>query len=301
MVDRQKCPRLVEMKILGAAGGSIVTSRSVVVRSFLVCCIAASLCVAILVAQAEVPEAVRIPTLVPGLDDVVDAAVGDHFFLVARADGSVRSWGYNNYGQLGNGRIGAMSAAEPGKTMGFVVQGRAEPVEGLTDVIGVAAGGEHALAVRRDGSVWGWGSNGSGQLAPGRNRHVAVPRPEAIPGIKGAVAVAARSSSSYALLADGTVLGWGNRLWRSGSRAVSSETPIPLPGVSMAVAIAAGLPSLALLRRPCRRVGFRLSWGWKPDAAGLRRGRRPAAGTSPRRGRCGRDRRGCVDVCAHST
>ena len=233
-----------------------MTWRLVVVRSFLMCCLVASPCVAILLAQAGVPEAVRTPTVVPGLDNVVDAAVGEHFFLVARADGSVWSWGYNNHGQLGNGRIGAMSAADPGKTMGFVVQGRAEPIEGLTDVVGVAAGGEHALAVRRDGSVWGWGSNGSGQLALGRNRHVAVPRPEAIPGIKGAVAVAARSSSSYALLADGTVIGWGDRLWRSGNRAVASETPIPLPGVSTAVAIRAGLPSLALLRD-----GHVVAWG----------------------------------------
>jgi hypothetical protein len=207
-------------------------------------------------AQTEVPEAVRTPTIVPGVENVADAAVGEHFFIVARTDGSVLSWGYNNYGQLGNGRIGEMAGAAAGKTMGFVVQGRAEPVVGLTDVISVAAGGEHALAVRRDGTVWGWGSNGSGQLALGRARRGAVPRPEQIPGIRGAVAVAARSSASYALLADGTVLGWGDSLWRSGTRAISSEAPIPVPGVANAVAVRAGLPSLALLRD-----GRVMAWG----------------------------------------
>ena len=199
-------------------------------------------------APAGVPEAARAPTRVPGVDDVIDAAIGDHFFVVARGDGHVVSWGYNNFGQLGNGRVGATAGSEAGKTMGFVVQGTPAPVEGLADVIGVAAGGEHALAVRRDGSVWGWGSNGSGQLALGKTNRGANSHPLLIPGIQHATAVAARASTSYALLADGTILGWGDRLWRVNGRAVSSETPIPLPTVRDAVAIRAGQPSLALLR-----------------------------------------------------
>ena len=203
-----------------------------------------------------IPEAVRVPTRVAGVDDVVDAAIGDHFFVVARRDGRVVSWGYNNFGQLGNGRVGSTAGSDADKTMGFVVQGTPAAVEGPSDVISVAAGGEHALAVRRDGTVWGWGSNGSGQLALGKTNRGANPRPTLIPGIQHAAAVAARASTSYALLADGTILGWGDRLWRVNGRAVSSETPIPLPTVRDAVAIRAGQPSLALLRS-----GHVAAWG----------------------------------------
>jgi alpha-tubulin suppressor-like RCC1 family protein len=52
------------------------------------------------------------------------------------------------------------------------------------------------------------------------------------------------------------VLGWGDRLWRANSRAVSSETPTRVPGVADAVAIRAGLPSLALLKN-----GHVAAWG----------------------------------------
>jgi alpha-tubulin suppressor-like RCC1 family protein len=214
--------------------------------------------VALTSAQAPggVPEAARAPIQVPGVDDVIEAAIGEHLYLVLRRDGHVLSWGYNNFGQLGNGTVGATAGSEPGKTLGFVVQGRAAPVVGLIDVTSIAAGGEHALAVTRDGSVWGWGSNGSGQLGLGRANHGVSARPVKIPGIERAVAVAARSSTSYALLADGTVLGWGDRLWRANGRAVSSETPTRVPGVADAVAIRAGLPSLALLKD-----GHMLAWG----------------------------------------
>jgi alpha-tubulin suppressor-like RCC1 family protein len=37
-------------------------------------------------------------------------------------------------------------------------------VDGLTDVIAVAAGGKHSLALKSNGTVWAWGSDSSGQL-----------------------------------------------------------------------------------------------------------------------------------------
>jgi len=52
--------------------------------------------------------------------------------------------GYNNAGQLGDGNN--TNSAIP-------VQ-----VSGLTQVVGIAAGGSNGLAVRADGTVWTWGS-----------------------------------------------------------------------------------------------------------------------------------------------
>jgi alpha-tubulin suppressor-like RCC1 family protein len=41
------------------------------------------------------------------------------------------------------------------------------PVAELTDVTAVCTGGNHMLAVRRDGTVWAWGHNHEGQLGDG--------------------------------------------------------------------------------------------------------------------------------------
>jgi len=201
-----------------------------------------------LTATPQVEEAARTPIYVPGVSDAADVALGNHFYLVLRRDGTVMSWGYNNVGQLGNGHPGPTAGMEQGKTLPFVVEGKAALIPGLTAVTSIAAGSEHALAVTRDGSVWGWGSNGSDQLALGKTNRGANPSPVRIPGISRAAAVAAYNDASYALLEDGSVLGWGDKLWRIGGRAASSVTPAPVPGLTSVAAIRAGLPCLALLR-----------------------------------------------------
>src|SRR3712207_7610633 len=62
------------------------------------------------------------------------------------ADGTVRSWGSNNDGQLGDGTTTDRLAPAA--------------VPGLTGVSAVAAGGTHSLALRTDGTVLAWGDNG---------------------------------------------------------------------------------------------------------------------------------------------
>jgi alpha-tubulin suppressor-like RCC1 family protein len=69
-------------------------------------------------------------------------------------DHTVRCWGANDRGQLGDGTV--VSRFEP------------MPVAELSDVIWIDAGAAHACAARRDGTVWCWGSNQYGQLGNGR-------------------------------------------------------------------------------------------------------------------------------------
>jgi alpha-tubulin suppressor-like RCC1 family protein len=97
---------------------------------------------------------------------------------------------------------------------------------GLADVIAISAGSTHNLALKADGTVVAWGDNYSGQTN--------VPA-----GLSGVQGVAAGYQQSYAMKADGTVVGWGSGF---------SGSAIPLPGVSNVVAIGAGNSQTLALR-----------------------------------------------------
>jgi len=85
------------------------------------------------------------------------AAGGVHTMALKDDDGdkTVWAWGRNNNGQLGDGNYGT------DKNTPVQVTG------GLADIVGVAAGGSHTVALKDDGTVWAWGDNGSGQLGDG--------------------------------------------------------------------------------------------------------------------------------------
>jgi len=85
----------------------------------------------------------------------VQVAAGKNFSLALLSDKRVASWGYNQYGQLGNTNVGGYSQV-PGL------------VSGITEVEYVSAGHDHALAVLSSGLVNGWGNDAySGVLGSG--------------------------------------------------------------------------------------------------------------------------------------
>lgn len=104
-------------------------------------------------------------------------------------------------------------------------QGQTNLPAGLTNVVGLAAGAVHELALKNDGTVAAWGANSYGQTN--------VPA-----GLTNVIAVAAGIQHSLALLSNGTVVAWGGN--------VDGQTNVPA-GLSNVVAIAAGgYHSLAL-------------------------------------------------------
>ena len=150
--------------------------------------------------------------------------------------GSVSAWGRNNYGQLGNGtNIDSYAPVT---------------VSGLTQVVGIASGSDHNLAVKVDGTVWAWGLNNHGQLGNGTNvdsnTPVQVgPLPNGLP-LTGVVAVAAGGFNgveySLALTSNGTVWAWGSNLYGQLGNGTNgdSSTPVAVSGLSGVVAIAGG-------------------------------------------------------------
>jgi alpha-tubulin suppressor-like RCC1 family protein len=92
---------------------------------------------------------ISVPIQVPGLDHVIQASAGDGFTAILKSDGTVWTWGVNNFGELGDGTFN--TRATPAQ------------VQGLSDVVYLAARDYHVLVIKSDGSVWAWGSNENGE------------------------------------------------------------------------------------------------------------------------------------------
>lgn len=134
---------------------------------------------------------------VDGLHDVVAVAAGNGHFLALERDGTVWAWGRNDHGELGNGTVSDVEQIAP-----------SGPVAGLTSVVAIAAAGLHDLVVRTDGTVWGWGSNLTGELGDDTTPHF-WPTPRQLAVFRDAVAVQGGLQSTFVLGADGSVMGQG--------------------------------------------------------------------------------------------
>jgi alpha-tubulin suppressor-like RCC1 family protein len=162
----------------------------------------------------------------------------------ARADaadgptGTAVGWGSAANGRLGNG-------ATTGSTTAPTVAG---PLTGLAgrQVVAVAAGSRHSLAVTSDGRIWGWGDDGAGQVDGVANllgSTVATPRdvtPADAPVGTSFVTVAAGGAFSLALTSAGTVWSWGDGSLGQTGRPGGAARPAPIAGLTNVQAIAAG-------------------------------------------------------------
>jgi alpha-tubulin suppressor-like RCC1 family protein len=134
-------------------------------------------------------------------------------------------------------------------------------VTGLENVTAVAAGQTHVLALRKDGTVWAWGQNRSGQLGDGSG--VDRDRPVKVMNMTGVVDIAAGSFQSYALKNDGTIWAWGdNRNGQLGDGTqIDRRSPVLVEGFTNIRAIAAGTSHLIALRSD----GNVCTWGYSTE------------------------------------
>ncbi len=124
---------------------------------------------------------------------------------------------------------------EPGSVIAWGANGSGQAIAPqLTNVLALAAGRAHSLALREDGTIVGWGDNSYGQTNPS--------------GLTNIAAIAAGDDHGLALKTDCTVVGWG--------RTNFAQTTVPA-GLTNAVAISAGgNQSLALMQD-----GTVVQWG----------------------------------------
>ncbi|NOQ32069.1 MAG: hypothetical protein GQ570_13205 [Helicobacteraceae bacterium] len=143
-----------------------------------------------------------------GLTNAKAVDAGSYISVVLKNDGTVWTTGGDGSGYLGDG------TADPSTSF---IQVKTDSSTYLTDVVGVAAGNRHFVAVKSDGTVWTWGSNYYGALGSD------LIYPQQVSNISNAISVEAGDAHSVVLTLDGKVYAFGlNNNGESGGGTITS-------------------------------------------------------------------------------
>ena len=113
--------------------------------------------------------------------------------MALKTDGTLWSWGYNIYGQLGLGNSTYYSSPKQ--------------IGALTTWLTVSCGNYHTVAIKTDGTIWSWGENGYGQLGLGTT--TGMSSPNQVGSLTNWKSTACGSSHTVAIKTDGTIWSWG--------------------------------------------------------------------------------------------
>ena len=139
--------------------------------------------------------------------------------LALKEDGTLRAWGDNSSGQLGNGDF------LPGTDKAAPVR-----VKNLSGVKVVAAGGYHSLALLSSGKVRSWGANLDGQLGNDRSGiDTARSTPASVFGLTNARSISGDAYHSLAVLESGSARSWGdNEYGQLGNDNFGTDSDVPV-------------------------------------------------------------------------
>ena len=181
--------------------------------------------------QAEQASAANVGNEVSGLSTSVTSISAGDQHTCALDNGSVKCWGSNEGGQLGDGSLVSSS-----------VPVLVDLGDGVT-ASAISAGSLHTCALLSSGAVTCWGTNDSGQLGDGSLVSSSVPVLVDLGDGATASAISAGSYHTCALLSSGAVTCWGyNGFGQLGNRTeTDSNTPVQVYGMTSGVtSIAAG-------------------------------------------------------------
>jgi alpha-tubulin suppressor-like RCC1 family protein len=145
--------------------------------------------------------------------------------LALCSDGTLASWGWNGWGELGTGSLADFQADTP------VLVDQTGVLKGKT-VTAIACAAEFDLALCSDGSIAAWGYNEYGLLGNGTTTYSDVPVLVDQTGVlkgKTVKAISATDNHTLALCSDGTVASWGYNYTGqlgNGSTATYSDVPV---------------------------------------------------------------------------
>ena len=161
-----------------------------------------------------VPGAVGSISLPP--TSIQQVTVGTNHTAILKTDGTVWTWGRNDFGQLGNGSSAIRST--------IPVQ-----VSGLSGVTRLDTNkyGSSTMALKSDGTAWVWGDNGQGQLGNGTYTNSNVPIQYG--SFTNVVDFAMSNNTSGIVLSDGTVRVSGNNTFYRLGIGTASPASINVP------------------------------------------------------------------------
>ncbi|WP_240416491.1 cadherin-like beta sandwich domain-containing protein [Paenibacillus periandrae] len=194
----------------------------------------------------EVPTSTMGNVQVKGPKNVVSVVAAGSTSYAVEADGSLWSWGANNLGQLGNGNTSVSSTIPTKSTL-------------VDNVKSISSNGNNAVVLKKDGTVWVWGYNFSGQLGNGSTSNNLIPT-QVVPGVSGIIQVTAASNATFLLKSDGTVLVAGQYV---GDGTTTAKTTFA------AVANLSGTKALATTDAGSMHVikNDGSVWGWGPASS----------------------------------
>ena len=120
-------------------------------------------------------------------------SAGDFHTLAIKTDGTLWAWGYNQFGEVGDGTI--------------IYKNLPTQIGTDNNWSKITAGANHSLAIKTNGTLWAWGNNSFGQLGDSTNTNKNVPTQ--IGTDNNWSKITAGANHSLAIKTDGTLWAWG--------------------------------------------------------------------------------------------
>jgi alpha-tubulin suppressor-like RCC1 family protein len=163
-----------------------------------------------------VSESVQTPVQIGTDNDWKEVSAGGNNSMAVKNDGTLWAWGSNQFGQIGDGLFGVENNVISPKKIGTATNWKT-----------ISAGSSYSMAIRTDGTLWGWGGNLFGQLGTsGGNPFV----PTQVGTDTNWKMVSASVMHTFAIKTDGSLWGWGsNSFFQLGNESIgSSSVPVRL-------------------------------------------------------------------------
>jgi alpha-tubulin suppressor-like RCC1 family protein len=200
-----------------------------------------------------------IQSLVPTGTLIVAVACGASHSVALDASGNVWGWGDNEFGQIGGG---AATGRDQGTNLPI-------HVPGISNVVAIAAGAIHTIALTADKRVWTWGDNSEGELGRSTSPFTFDTSPAAVTGLSSIVAIAGGNEFTLALTSNGFVYAFGNNdSGELGDTGIgSSSSPVLVAGLSNVVQVSANEDGTHCLAVTIDQ-GVYHYWAWGDSAFG---------------------------------